>query len=191
MEEPLREERLIQLSENWTLTVEEKEFKKEYRELQSWEKEESLKYYSGEGRYCKEFHISEEEFLKMQSAEKIYLNLEHLGEAADVYLNGINAGCIFMHPYRLGIPSSLLRQGENTLEIRVRNLLINYAIDPSCQEDDLGALIIEQWPYTTERLNQGRQERVLNWRERDMIKEPVCSGLWGEISISLLVGHRK
>lgn len=191
IEEPLREERLIPLSENWTLTVEEKEFKKEYRELQSWEKEEALKYYSGEGRYYKEFHISMEEFLKLQRAEKIYLDLEHLGEAADVYLNGTNVGCIFMHPYRLGIPASLLRQGENTLEIRVRNLLINCAIDPSCQEDDLGALIIEQWPYTTERLNQGRQERVLNWRERDMIKEPVCSGLWGEISISLLVGHRK
>lgn len=191
IEESLIKEQLADLSQNWTLTVEEKTFKKEYEALESWEKEHELRYYSGEGRYYKEFGLRQEEFKRAQNAQKIYLNLEHLGETAEIFVNGANAGCLFMHPYQVEIPLGLLRQGKNTIEIRVRNLLINCAIDPSYPKENHREPIIGQWPYTTEKLNQSCEERVYNWRECDMIKEPVSSGLWGKISLVLLVNNKK
>lgn len=185
------EVQLKDMSEDWLLTVEEQGIKKVYPILESWEKEDALRYYSGEGKYYKEFDIDEEDIKAIENASRIYLNLEHLGETAEIFINGVSAGCLFMHPYRLSISPLLLRKGTNTIEIRVRNLLINCAIDPSYPQENRREPIIEQWPYTTEKLNHECQERVYNWRECDMIKLPVCSGLWGKISISLLVDDKK
>lgn len=60
-----------------------------------------------------------------------------------------------MRPYRLDV-LPLLRRGRNTLEVRIRNLLINCAIDPSCRQDDYPEPVIEEWPYTTGNLNRVR-----------------------------------
>jgi len=51
-----------------------------------------------------------------------------LGEvccSARVMVNGSCAGTVFMHPYRLEIPASLLKDGENAIEIEVTNLGAN------------------------------------------------------------------
>ena len=88
-----------------------------------------------------------------------------------------------MRPHRLDVRDKL-RPGRNTLEIRARNLLINCAIDPDYPQEDYDEPVIGEWPYTTAKLNGARRERVYNWRERDMIKEPLQSGLWGRVTLS-------
>ena len=173
----------IDISENWLFRVEEKRFEKSYGTLSSWEQEEELKYYSGEGCYIKEFELDEERWREIQHSRAVYLELEHLGETASVYVNGEEAGCIFMRPHRLDVRDKL-RPGRNTLEIRARNLLINCAIDPDYPQEDYDEPVIGEWPYTTAKLNGARRERVYNWRERDMIKEPLQSGLWGRVTLS-------
>lgn len=87
-----------------------------------------------------------------------------------------------MHPYRLDI-KPYLQPGENCIEVRVRNLLVNCAIDPRYPEPPEEKMIIGEWPYHTTKLNAEIKERVYNWREKNMIKEPFASGLWGKITL--------
>lgn len=182
------EETEIDLSENWKLTVAEKQFEKTYPSLRSWEQEEALRYYSGEGCYETVFELDADLWQAVEDAQAAYLCLEHLGETAAIYLNGEPAGCLFKRPYRLDVRSGL-RPGKNVLEIRARNLLINCAIDPDYPQEPFEEPVVAEWPYTTAKLNKVRKERVYNWRECDMIKEPIQAGLWGKITLSLARFH--
>lgn len=189
MEEPMtgrenkKEELLLDLSENWALEIAEKNFQKAYKTLESWEKELELMYFSGTGSYTHEFEISEEQWEKITLSQKVSLNLEHVGEIAEIYINGMSVDTLIKRPYRADIHRAL-KKGTNVIQIHVTNLLINRMIDPKYPEP-VAPKNIRQWPYATGKLEHCRQERLYNWRERDMIKEPVASGLWGNISISL------
>lgn len=173
---------VLDLSEGWAFTLQNGSFNKLYGKLESWEKESKLKYFSGEGIYQKEFVWEQEPETMMQRNEKAYLCLEHLGETADIILNGKPAGEIFMHPYKLEI-SSYLQKGRNRLEIRVQNLLINAALDPQREETEYPEPLIDRWPYMTAALNQTRRERLHCFKEREMISEPLKSGIWGRVEI--------
>lgn len=183
-EQQSREDVILDISTDWTLKVKEKDFVKTYGTLNSWEQEPKLRYYSGQGNYSREFEVDEEMWHKLEEAEGAFLNLEHLGETAEIYLNGCEVAHLFMRPYRVDI-HPLLKKGTNTLEIRVRNLLINCAIDPDYPQEAYTEPVIKQWPYTTGKLNREREERVFNWREREMIQKPLASGIWGHINISV------
>lgn len=188
MEEPLTAEEVqrelfLELSQNWTLTVEEKEFHKEYKILESWEKEPALRYYSGVGSYRKAFSVTKEQWERLQAAPDAVLTLEHAGETAEVILNGKKVAALIKRPYRINV-AGYLKEGENILEIRVTNLLINRMLDPAYSEPELPRNM-QEWPYATGGLMQCRRERLYNWREREMIKEPLASGLWGSVRIFL------
>ena len=169
----------MDLSRDWTLRVASRNFQREYETLEGWEQNEPLRYYSGEGEYEKHFYLSRE-VMDSMGDKQVYLTLEHLGETAEVEINGTPVGRLLMHPYMLPV-AGLLKEGENCIKIRVENLLINRAIDPEHQPELIKENLLPQWPYHTGHLNQGRAERALNWRERQMIKEPLASGLWGKI----------
>lgn len=53
------------------------------------------------------------------------LDLGEVCNSARVTVNGKCAGTVFMHPYRLEIPATMLKDGENALEIEVTNLGAN------------------------------------------------------------------
>lgn len=181
-------ENLASLSGNWTLSVAETGFEKTYDALTGWEQEPTLRYFSGEGCYRTTFSLSEAQWEKVQQAQSVWLEFEHLGVAAQTFLNGTFVGDVFMRPYRIDVRKAL-SVGENKLEIRVRNLLINHAINPEIEEKDVPN-VIDEWPYTAGKLNQARGERVYNWRERKMIQEPMGSGVWGEVKLTLRTAAR-
>lgn len=170
------------LSADWLFAVPEIGFEKRYEMLTSWEQEPELRYYSGEGIYRKEFILAGEENRKLREKEHIWLTFEHLGEAAEVFVNGKSAGILIKRPWRVEI-GELLREGENRLEIHVRNLLINCAIDPDYPEEDYPETVTDQWPYDTGRINMNRKEWLYNQREREKIKEPLPSGMWGKTGL--------
>lgn len=177
MEKPYQEEKeVLDLSCGWKLEVKECGFEKEYDGLKSWEQEGRLRYYSGTGCYSRKFRFD------FQVAGKIFLKFEHIGETAEIHMNGRLAGVIFKHPYEIDI-TEFLQEGENRIEITTANLLINRMINPEYPEVWEKEKVISQWPYATGELEQCRKERLFNWREREMIKEPVPSGLWGKIKI--------
>lgn len=57
------------------------------------------------------------------------LSLGKVGESAVVYLNGEKIASVWSHPFELEIDDDLLRDGTNSLEIDVTNLMINRIID--------------------------------------------------------------
>jgi hypothetical protein len=61
--------------------------------------------------------------------------------------------------------------------------LINYAINPENDEKLYDGEVMEEWPYFTETINQIVKRRLFNYRERDAVKEPLPSGISGEINI--------
>lgn len=194
MEQPLAEteqveSEILDISIGWNLEIPKKDVQKSYEQLESWEQVPKLMYYSGSGNYKKRFLITEEQWENLNEQEKILLQFEHIGETAEIYINGKLADTLIKHPYQADI-TGFLQQGENKIEILVTNLLINRMIDPQYPEIELNK-IITQWPYATGGLEQCRKERLFNWREREMIKEPLPSGLWGKIAITGLKQKNK
>ena len=186
MEEPLltkeKEQReLLNLSGKWTLSVQEKNFSKEQKQAESWEREPELRFYSGIGTYSKTFCISKEQWEESREAERVLLQLEHVGETAEIFVNGKYVDTLIKRPYCADI-TGFLQKGENHVCVNVANLLINRMIDPDYPEPK-AAKNMRQWPYATGGLEQCRQERLYNWREREMIQEPLPSGLWGNVCI--------
>lgn len=176
-------EKCLEISNGWTLEIPQKAFRKEYDILEGWEREPELKYYSGSGSYSKTFQISESAWQQLWDADTVLLELEHIGETAEIYVNGTFVDTILKHPYRVDI-TGLLKQGENRIEITAVNLLINRMIDPEYPER-LEETILPQWPYASGALNECRKERLFNWREREMVKEPYPSGIWGKVEITV------
>lgn len=191
MEEPVavpeekKEELLLDLSKGWTLEVPEKKFRKELNNLESWEQEQELAYYSGTGLYSCTFEVSDEQWKKMTAASGIMVKFEHVGETAEIYVNGIPVETLIKRPYRADIRKAL-QKGTNVIQVHVTNLLINRMIDPEYPEP-AAPKHIRQWPYATGALEQCRTERLYNSREREMVKEPVASGLWGSAAIVAMV----
>lgn len=177
-----RKEAILDISYDWMLTVEERGFEKRYESLISWEQEEKLKFYSGTGCYSKVIQITQEQWYSIENSAEVLLELEHIGEIAEILINDKPADVIIKHPYKADI-TGFLQKGENKIEILITNLLINRMIDPDYLEKSESKKIISQWPYVTGNLEQCRKERLYNWRERDMIKEPLSSGMWGTIKI--------
>lgn len=178
VEMPLIETGSKDISKEWEFRVEEKGISVHMPELLSWEKIPELKYYSGTGVYERTLCLSSEDI----RGKRIFLKLEHLGECASVFLNNHLAGEMIQYPYEVELTEQVI-PGENTIRIEVVNLLINSVIDPEYStplyEDDL----IQQWPYFTGPLNMTRKKRLSNWREKEMVKEPVPSGIWGRAEI--------
>ncbi len=182
---PAREQvQLADLSNAWQLTVPEKGYAKLFDTLESgWEQQPELRYHSGSGCYSKKMTLNEAEWRCLSSREHLWLKLEHLGEVAEVRVNGTLAGTLVKRPWCVEI-TGMLRPGENTVEILVTNLLINRMLDPAYPEPKLSQPLLNTWPYVPTILEADRQKRLYNWRERQMIAQPLPAGLWGKIIIA-------
>lgn len=87
-----------------------------------------IKYYSGTAVYTRNFSLE-------PSGKRIYLDLGNPGFVAKVRINSNEAGFIWCSPWQLEITDYLIK-GENKLEIRVANSLINRMIyDASLPEE--------------------------------------------------------
>ena len=76
-----------------------------------------------------------------------------------------------------------VKEGENEIVVEVTNVMINRMIDPEIKTDYYEGTVIDEWPYFTKALNNCRWKRLSNWREVDMIKEPVDAGIWGTVEL--------
>lgn len=91
--------------------------------LESWtiSTDEGIKYFSGTASYLKTFNASNQWF---QSGAKIVLDMGKVGDIAEVTLNGTPVGIFWKAPYQADI-TSVLKKGENRLEIKVTNQWTN------------------------------------------------------------------
>ena len=176
------ETEILDISLDWQFEVAEKQFKKQYHQLAGWEFEPELKYYSGTGSYKKKFVLNNQMWNNVLAAEKVYLDIGNIGETAEIYVNSVLIDTLIKHPFRVDI-TGCLKKDKNHIEVLVTNLLINRMIDPQYPEVEETKKIIPQWPYAAAGLNQNRREWLFNHRERQAVKDPFPSGLWGTIKI--------
>lgn len=82
----------------------------------------SIKYFSGVASYKTNFNVS-----STQQATDTVLDLGTVGDIAEVVVNGKVIGTAWHPPYQIKL-GSILREGNNELEIRVANLWVNRLI---------------------------------------------------------------
>ncbi len=85
---------------------------------------EKIKYYSGTAIYYKTFDFDKK---STNQTDQFILDLGKVSIAAEIILNGKNLGVLWMPPYKVDI-STALKQGVNSLEIRVTNQWTNHLI---------------------------------------------------------------
>ncbi|MBM3888982.1 MAG: hypothetical protein FJ388_07620 [Verrucomicrobia bacterium] len=107
---------------------------------------------------------------------------------AEVRLNGRDLGILWKPPFRVEITDAL-KQGENTLEIKVVNLWVNRLIGDEQYPDDCAWRkngVLEEWPAW---LLEGRPRPVTNritfttwkhWHKNDKL---LPSGLLGPVTL--------
>ncbi|HEY5510978.1 MAG TPA: glycosyl hydrolase [Prolixibacteraceae bacterium] len=95
-------------------------------ELTSWSENADLdvKYFSGTGSYTKTIQSNADWF---KEGSQIWLDLGSVKNLAEVVVNGKSLGIIWKTPFRVNVTEAL-KQGENTLEIKVTNLWVNNLI---------------------------------------------------------------
>jgi len=95
-------------------------------ELTSWSENADLdvKYFSGTGSYAKTIQSNADWF---KEGSQIWLDLGSVKNLAEVVVNGKSLGIIWKRPFRINI-SDALKEGKNTLEIKVTNLWVNRLI---------------------------------------------------------------
>ena len=76
-------------------------------------------YFSGRAVYCKHFELPES-----FKDQRVFLDPEMQDDVLEVLVNGQSAGVRLWEPYQVEI-TNLLKSGENTLELRIANTLVN------------------------------------------------------------------
>ncbi len=174
----------VELSGAWQLqfpNVVETSFDK----LISWTKsaDDNIRYFSGTATYTKEFPVSKD---MMKGETSFEIDLGSVKEIAEVILNGKNLGVLWKAPFRINIDDAV-KEGTNTLEIKVTNLWPNRLIGDEQLPIDFERKgpNIKQWPEwllnKTERL--GDRVTFAAYKHWDKDSELLTSGLLGPVKI--------
>ncbi len=105
--------------------------------LISWSKhpDNGVKYFSGSATYRKTFSFANDPETGTKLKKGLYLDLGKVSVMAGVKLNGKDLGILWKPPYRVEVTNAII-SGENVLEIRIVNLLINRMIGDELLPDD-------------------------------------------------------
>ena len=180
--------RTIDLSADWKVSFNEANQNILMAKLHSWSDDPELKYYSGQASYMKSFELSAADLSSQVNAildfgagvpveepnplpehsMKAYLE-GPVREAAEVYVNGQRAGCVWRPPYQLDV-TKFLRAGTNDLRIEVSNTAIN----------SLAGQALPSYRLLNERYGQ-------RFTPQDMGGlQPLPSGILGDLQLELL-----
>jgi hypothetical protein len=105
-----------------------------FEKLEDWSKrpEEGIKYYSGTAHYQTVFNYN---YTPTSASNKVWLDLGKVAVMAEAKLNGKDLGILWKSPFRVEVTDAI-QAGENKLEVKVVNLLVNRQIgDEQLPED--------------------------------------------------------
>ena len=114
----------LALEGTWTVKFQEKRGapdSAEFTSLDSYTEssDQGIKYFSGIASYNNSFEA--------QPGEKTVLDLGRVADLAEVYVNGEYCGAAWKEPYLVDITKAI-KQGNNTLEVKVANVWVNRLI---------------------------------------------------------------
>ena len=119
---------LLSLEGGWQVSFDPKrggpEGKVSFEKLDDWisRAEKGIKYYSGTAVYEKTFDLAN------PPQKGCKLNLGKVAVMAEVTLNGKNLGIVWCPPWQVDVPTGVLKEKGNNLEIKVANLWPNRLI---------------------------------------------------------------
>jgi len=160
--------------------------------LMSWieHSDDGIKYFSGAATYRKVFEVPQG--TKAQSdkgtEKKLYLDLGKVAVMAEMKLNGRGLGVLWKAPYRVDITDAV-KAGQNVLEIKVVNLLINRMIGDELLPEDSernGDGTLKKWPQWLEdgKPNPTGRYTFSTWRLWKKGSPLQESGLIGPVVLS-------
>ncbi len=143
-----------------------------------------VKYFSGTATYSKTIHVPAS---LIEANRRLYLDLGEVAVMAQVKLNGQDLGILWKAPYRLDV-TSVLRLGDNDLEVKVVNLWINRLIgDEQLPEDSERKSngTLKQWPawLTKGQPSPTGRFTFTSWRLWKKDSTLVKSGLIGPVTL--------
>jgi len=140
-----------------------------FPELESWTESliDGIKHFSGIATYYKTINVNES---LIQSDSHITLDLGHVKEVADVFLNGRPLGIQWKAPYKYNITEAV-KPGENHLVVEVANVWSNRLTGD--------AKLPENQRHTNTNITGGPQAWTTPWKDVPLIE----SGLMGPVKI--------
>ncbi|WP_209331643.1 glycosyl hydrolase [Lunatimonas salinarum] len=113
---------LLDISEDWSITFDDYAVASaplKLGKLVSWSdmSEEEAKYYSGTATYSREFSLGSK---SLEPGMEVFLQFEAIEEMAQVFINGKEAGVVWLPPYQVRI-TPFLQEGQNHLTVKVAN----------------------------------------------------------------------
>ena len=155
-----------------------------FDKLDDWSKrpEDGIKYYSGTAIYQTTVN-----YKPSAASTKTWLDLGKVAVMAEVKLNGKDLGILWKPPYRVDVTEAL-QAGDNQLEVKVVNLLINRQIGDEQLPDDSPrnlAGTLRTWPQWVQEDKPSPTGRFTFGSHRLLKKNDplVESGLLGPVNI--------
>jgi len=159
-----------------------------FDKLISWSRHSDIgiKHYSGSAMYKKTFNYQP---VNSSSGLKpvVYLDLGKVAVMAEVVLNGKNLGLLWNPPFKVDV-TGCIKEGENQLEIRVVNLMVNRMIgdeelpDDSDRNEDGTLKSWPQWLLDGKPSPTGRFT-FTSWRLWPKDSPLQTSGLLGPVTV--------
>lgn len=156
-----------------------------FDELIDWSKsdDEAIRYFSGTATYSNEFTVSKK---LLRRGNALELDLGSVSIIAEVKINGKDLGILWRAPFRINL-DGVLKDGVNTLEVKVTNLWPNRLIGDARIPADFkrrGANI-KQWPEWIKNPSERPSERttLTAFRHWNKNAELLPSGLLGPVII--------
>jgi hypothetical protein len=103
-------------------------------DLADWLTVPELRTLSGKATYITHFSVSPDD---LKDANRVVLNLGEVKDAAEVRVNGVDAGQLVVHPFSSNV-RQFLHPGENEVAITVVNSLTNYVSTVQAPKSPLG-----------------------------------------------------
>lgn len=154
--------------------------------------EPELKYYSGTMVYSSGFTLDE----PLSGDETVHMTFEDIHDICEVIVNGSHAGFVWTRPYRIDI-GDYVRQGENSVCVRVADSWINRIIGDEQYPDDIDYQMngtkftigrlgkFPEWLYGEMPEDRDRIT-FYTWKHYQKDSETVPSGLSGEVKVEVM-----
>ncbi len=151
------ESQLTVLDESWDISFQPERgapAKIHTDKLASWSEnsDPGIKYFSGTGSYTKTIQVPGD---WLKNGQQVWLDLGSVKNLAEVIINGKSLGIIWKTPFRVDV-TSVMKQGENSVEIKVTDLWVNRLIG------DLQPGVKTRITYTTQPFYQADSPLVLS-----------------------------
>lgn len=156
-----------------------------YEKLVSWHlsSNEEIRYFSGTATYQNEFEVSSE---LIAEGNPLELDLGHVEVIAEVMVNGVEVATLWKKPFRINI-KGFVKEGTNTLEVKVTNLLPNRLIgdEQLLLDHERKKEYIKEWPdWLLNNTPRPTERKTLSgWQHYDKDSELLVSGLLGPVVI--------